>query len=431
MRNNMRLLGGSLIVAGVLELLLFFPVTLFAYVLAPPGSAGLAAVALLLLAAYAVGYGLNALLKFKRAFPRLLIAAVIGAAGGYALFGIAKGSIVLMLLLACAVFRGSRLPGWPLHARLATQDYIVGVGLYFVGALADGIKETIDGYRGLYLGAGLFTLFAALYLTNRGMVGRETLSGAAKPTVEPSVRRNNRIFVAFAIAVTVLVAASYQLQALLGSAWQSLKQWLAGLFSGGGGDVKPPDEQTAQPPPDMLPPLDKTRTMPAWVDHLMYAIVIAFLLVLLVLLLRRVNRLPGWLGALGRKFMKLFDRDGSVAERGYVDEVERIRKTERGLFKWFGRSKDERLRWKDLADNESRLRYLYRRWVGGAVKRGYEHRAHLTPEEIRRALSGDGPADDAAAETLVRHYQEVRYGSGKLTDDQLQAIASRLGQSKP
>ncbi|NBD23426.1 DUF4129 domain-containing protein [Paenibacillus glycinis] len=434
MTAMLRRLSGRLFLASLLELMLFFPVMLGAFVLKPPGSAPLVLVALLLLVAYWIGYGINALFKFRHPFPKILLALLVAAAAGIPVLGLAPGSIIATALVLCAAYRGSRLPGMPLAVRLTTQDYIVGVFLYFVGSIVQSFNDTFDEYRLLYLFAGLATLFAALYLTNRGMVSRETLSGAEKPMVEPSVRRNNRLFVGVAIGVTVLIALSYQLQALLGEAGNRLKAWLSKLFSGSG-DQPPPQTQDVQPPPDFLPPDGKTKTLPAWVDYIMYGIVIAIALVLLYLILRRVNRLPGWLNGLRLRFLKLFDRDKGDLARGYVDEVERINKSERSFRKMFGRNKEERLKWKDLTDNESRIRYLYRRWIGNAVKKGFAHRPHMTPREIQRELMGNGQAREAlpsaAAEALVEHYQRVRYGGGKLSDEELRAVAAQLGQPRP
>lgn len=435
MTAMLRRLSGRLFLASLLELMLFFPIVLGAFVLKPPGSAPLVLVALLLLVVYWIGHGINALLKFRHPFPKFLLALLVAAAAGIPLLGLAPGSIIATALAVFAVYRGSRLPGMPLAVRLTTQDYIVGVFLYFVGSIVQSFNDAFDAYRLLYLFMGLATLFAALYLTNRGMVSRETLSGAEKPMVEPSVRRNNRLFVGVAIAFTVLIALSYQLQALLGEAGSRLKAWLSQLFSGSGGQQEPPQPQDVQPPPDFPPPDGKTKTLPAWVDYIMYGIVIAIALVLLYLLLRRVNRLPGWLNGLRQRFLKLFDRDKGGLARGYVDEVERINKSERSLRKRFGRNKEERLKWRDLTDNESRIRYLYRRWIGNAVKKGFAHRAHMTPREIQRGLLGNEQARDAlppaAAETLVEQYQRVRYGGGKLSDEELRSIAAQLGQPKP
>ncbi|MBM7563309.1 DUF4129 domain-containing protein [Paenibacillus sacheonensis] len=433
MNTQLRRIGGSLILGSLLELMLFFPIVLGAYVLKPPGTTELALVCLLLLAVYWIGYGLNAWFKFVHPFPKILLSLILAAACGIPLLGVTAGSIVLMAIAVFFVYRGSKLPGLPLGARLTSQDFIVGVFLYFVGSLVDAVNGTFDGYRALYLLAGMAALFISLYLTNRNMVGRETLSGAASPTVEPSVRRNNRIFVGIAIGVAVLISLAFQQQHLIGQAWHAFADWLTGLFSGGGGQQEPPPAQDMTPPTSMLPPAEESKKLPAWANYIMYGIVALFALVILFLIGRRLNRLPGWLDELRRKFAGLFQRDHAATARGYVDEVERIKKTERSLRQRFGRSKEDRLKWKDLTDNETRIRYLYRRWVGNAVKKGFPHQPHLTPREIQAELSAKGleTVPGAASDALLQQYQQVRYAGGKLSDEQVQALAVKLGQIKP
>lgn len=431
MSIGLRRLGGSLLLASVLELLLYFPVTLACYAIAPPGPISLAVDLLLLLAFYWIGYGINVRLKFKHPFPKVIISLLIAGVGGFLLFGISGGSVAMILLGTTAVYRGGRLTGMPLSVRLLPQDYIVGVVFYFAGAIMDSFNHAYDGYKPLYLAAGIVTLFAALFLTNRNMVGRETLSGAERPAVEPSVRRNNRIFVGVAMGITVLIALAFQLQKLLSEAWHAIGSWLMGLFKYHGKHRDIPD-QTAQQQP-FTPQFDKSGSHPAWLDYIMYVLAAIIVLVLLYFIARRLLLLPGWLKGLPKRFLQLFQRDRSQAARGYVDEIERIKKSENPFRRLFSRSKEERLKWKDLNDNESRLRYLYRRWIGNAVKKGFAHQPHLTPREIRRKLDdervGQVPLD--VSEALIEHYQQVRYGGGTLSDEQLQALAAKLGQAKP
>ena len=203
--------------------------------------------------------------------------------------------------------------------------------LYFVGSHRQSFNDAFDAYRLLYLFMGLATLFAALYLTNRGMVSRETLSGAEKPMVEPSVRRNNRLFVGVAIGVYRADRVVLSAAGAAGRGGEQVRSLAVRLFSGSGGQQEPPPAAGRSAAARFPPPDGKTKTLPAWVDYIMYGIVIAIRPGAAVSAVAARQPAAGLAERLRQRFLKLFDRDKGGSARGYVDEVERINKTERSF----------------------------------------------------------------------------------------------------
>ncbi|REE80111.1 uncharacterized protein DUF4129 [Paenibacillus taihuensis] len=422
--------GASLfITTALIELLLHLPLVLIVYIYRPNFGVSLAEMLLLLLGTYIIGWGVNSLIRFVRAFPRMLVAAVIGGVAGILLYGVHFDGIYSAVLLAAAAFRGGRYVITPALLRLIPRDFVLGLMYYFFCSVVFSFKPEFDTYRTLMLICGLFTLVVTLFQTNKSNVNRETLSGAVKPLVEPTVRRHNRIFVGITAVISVLIVLSYQLQAIFGALGHSIAEMFRNLPKGGNESAPQTGGQEAPAiPPELMN--KPAKTMPHWVDIALYVIVGIVVCFLLWLVMRQLKHLPEWLRNLQLKLKDLFSRDKGSSSKGYVDQVERIHKSRKLSELWRGRSKEPRVRWKDLKDNESRVRYLYRRWIGSGVRKGYTFRPHLTPIEVAAEIQSQGliNADASASSELVQAYQQVRYGSGRISDEQVGRLADSMSR---
>jgi len=222
-------------------------------------------------------------------------------------------------------------------------------------------------------------------------------------------------------AVTVLIVLSYQLQAMASALWEQVRGWLSKLLSSSPEQIQPPANEGPPPQPPQLPQ-DGGSRLPDWVDWLLQGVAIAIVFAVAWLLLRRLKRLPQWLRQLQSKIALMFGRQKEPQVKGYVDEVESIRKP--SLIDRFrrGTGTGGQARWKDLRDNESRLRYLYRWRIGRSVKAGYEFKPHFTPEETGEELRAFG--EDPVSKSFVERYNEVRYGGKKISDKELRQLMS-------
>ncbi|BBH19950.1 hypothetical protein Back11_12950 [Paenibacillus baekrokdamisoli] len=413
----------SVFVIGILELLLIFPIVLVLYLQAPPTSA-LWQLVVMQLFGYAVGFLLNVLLKFRNSVPLLMISLIV--AGGFSWMqngGSVEAAVETIVLTFC-LFRGERLAVSSAAQGVPPRHYSLGLLAYFIVSVIFGIKhDYASSYQALFTAAGLLVLVLALFKTNRGLVDQESLSGSNKPMVEPTVRRHNQLFVGILLVITILIVFSYQIQALFGSLWSMLVARLAKLFSGSGKQNPVPEPVPNEPPPE-LPFPDDVKPPSHWGDYIMYGLLVLIAAALLWLVIRKLKYLPSWFKQLREKLAELFKREKQKeSPQGYVDDIQNIKKPGRIGSLWRSSFKEPKLRWKDLNDYESRIRYLYRQWVGRRVRNGYSFKPHFTPSETGAELSMQQQLQDAgSAAELVRSYNSVRYGGKPVSDEQLRQL---------
>ena len=413
----------SIGVIGIIELLLIFPV-LFIIYLKFPDSAALWQWLALLWAGYPVGLLLNLVFKFRHSFPLLLYAFIFGGGFSWLVKGISAEALLSAILLTFCLFRGEQMAVTTLTNRLQARHYTFGLFAYFLVSLFLSLKPGYGSpYMPYFTVAGLIVLVLTLFQLNRGNVNQESLSGNDKPIVEPAVRQHNRFYVTIILVITVIIVFTYQIQAILGSLFKTFRSWLAQLLKGGDSGTSPPQTPQNAKPPDIQLPNEAAKTLPHWVDYLLYGICGIILAALLWLLLRKLRHLPSWLNVLREKLAGMFLRDKISLATGYIDEEKSIRQPGRFGGLWRSSSKEPRLRWKDLHDNESRIRYLYRQWIGRSVRSGYAFKPHLTPSETGAELSLQlKKHENTAGDDLVKDYNRVRYGGKAVSDEQLRHL---------
>lgn len=408
---------------GIIELLLLFPV-LFIIYMQSPNSGALWQWLVLLWAGYPVGFLINRLFKFRHSFLLQVIALILSGWFSCLLRGLSVEALLTAIGLTFCLFRGEQMAVASLSYRLQPRHYTFGLLAYFFVSLFFSLRPDYgSAYRQDYTAAGLIVLVLTLFQLNRGTVNQESLSGNHEPAVEPAVRRHNRYYVAVILVITVILVFTSQIQAVLGSLFKTFRTWLAQLLEGGDKVTPPPQTPQNEMKPDLPLPAETAKTMSHWVDYLLYGLFGLIIAALLWFALRKLRFLPGWLRLLREKFAALFQRDKMIAAKGYIDEVRSIRKSDRLGGFWRSSSKEPRKRWKDLQDNESRIRYLYQQWVGRSIRNGYAFKPHLTPTEtfadLRLQLQ---KRDNIAGDELVQSYNRVRYGGKAVSDEQLRLL---------
>ncbi|MFC5648490.1 DUF4129 domain-containing protein [Paenibacillus solisilvae] len=421
--------GLSAAVAGMIELLLIYPV-LFILYLQFPASGVPWQWLVLLWAGYPAGSLVNQIFKFRHSFPLLFIAILVGGCISWLFNGLSVEAIISAILLTFCLFRGEQMAVSSLALRPQARHYAISLFAYFFVSLFLSLKpDSSSSYPYSFTVIGVIVLVLTLFQLNRGNVNQESLSGSQKPMVEPTVRKHNRFYVTVILSITVMMVFTYQLQAALGSLFKTFRAWLAELLKGVDKGTPPPQTQPNETPPDLPLPREAAKTLPHWVDLLLYGLCGIIIAVLLWFVLRKLRYLPDWLRRLREKFAALFVRDKLSSAKGYVDEEKSIRKPGFLSGIWRSSSKEPRIRWKDLQDNESRIRYLYRQWVGHRVKSGYAFKPHLTPNETGVELSlqpqkqvSKTSQDQSLGDELIRSYNRVRYGGKTVSDEQLRLL---------
>ncbi|MCQ6562090.1 DUF4129 domain-containing protein [Paenibacillus mendelii] len=407
---------------GLIELLLYFPIILVltGYVLEGPIQ-WIWLIGLPL--GYPIGYFINLPLSFRHPFPVILLAVIGGLLYGYGfgLFDLSRIGIMAFLAAAFGMFRGGTMLSLSWHERIGISRYAYSLLFYFLVSAIFLRFERFEDYSWLLLAGGAASLLLFLFLSNRHMVGEETLSGDQEPKVEATVKRHNRVMVILIVGLTVFLVLAIQLQALFSSLGGAIVALLNKLLSGESREELPAEMPPNEPaPPPQLP--KGGEPSPIW-DILTYVLLTVVAVLLLWVILRIMKHVPGWLRLLRERLARLFGRERVIRSQGYVDEVESIWKPGR-FAAWFrGSSRESRLKWKDLPDNESRIRYLYRQWLGQRVKAGYAYKPHLTPVETGSELSEQlSSQENEMAELLVNHYGSVRYGKKAISDAELERL---------
>jgi hypothetical protein len=420
---------------GLAELLFFMPIWLTAGLYLIP-SAFIILWCLLLLAVYVVAAAIADRRPVMRIASRWLISLVLAASTGLVIGGLGGGFSDYKLWIAAIVCgigiaeQGAAMirKGWA--ESFHTVKMGVGVLAYmlcipfsywFLYELAD--------LRIVLALCGIIAVLLGLYILNDRHLSKESVDGSKSRTLVEARRRNRWLLVALSVFMLVLAA------------FRQIQQWiedtvlagLRGLFARLGNGEEPPQPPPDQPPQQQpeMPPME--RGEPAqwlvWLEQIVKIVVtiliIAAALFLLYWLVKR-------LAVIGRNWLdRLLQRQSSISqdEGAYTDEIESLM----SLTKWRDRMADKLKSrrgtkgdsepgWDEISEGKERMRWLYRRWLRGSMRQGYEPQPYLTPQEVAHDLAqwrgGDG--ERPGGEEFVRGYASVRYGEAQPGEEQLE-----------
>ncbi|RXZ81824.1 DUF4129 domain-containing protein [Paenibacillaceae bacterium] len=411
---------------GLVEVLLFFPLLLLLIVYLPPdpetGWIWLMTLPLL----YGIGYAGSAWLRLQRFYLLLLLAITVGTGYACLLFGQLHVQAVFALFSGLAVYRGGKLTVASWRHRFPPAAYLAGTGFYFLGSAIFRSFEAFTDYLPLLTGLGLAALAITLYRFNSGNLSQETFSGDGKPAVAASVLRQNRIHIFLLLVFIIVLSLSRQIKELLQRIWEQIKQWINSL--GSDATDLPPEEAPPQPEAPMFPEVEQGEPSLFWQWVERIAIVAAYAavaVVLLFLLYKLGQKLPLLIRKVIHLLNRLFNRQGLAGDSaGYEDEVETLFELDslaqkfKDRWRRMGRGYKEQ-RWEDLADNEQKIRFLYRKWLRQQMKQGYKPKSALTPREMMKDIALWHAKQTADPTELAEIYERVRYGKHTVQDDEV------------
>ncbi|GGG88395.1 DUF4129 domain-containing protein [Paenibacillus radicis (ex Gao et al. 2016)] len=388
---------------------------------------------------YGIGAFLKQVLKFNRLIYRLTAAIIIGAAhGGFiAVWDLGENAagtaIVLVVLLVIismlAVFRGisQMADGW---TKLFPNTAMIFCIFAFVAIQPfKGMLPHITPYGNALTVCGIAAVILFFFLTNERLISDEAGSESRSRTAA-GFRRQNRWMTALVVLVLIIISLFRQLQQLLESAFRAIgdaiMRWL--------NRPTEPIEPSTEPPPALDPALPIEPAEPSAWALLLEAILRIAGTILLIIVLGVVLFFIG--RGLYRLLRKTMDRllarssESRELEGGYVDEVESLMSSSR-----WGRGRkgkaDKEPGWSELRTGADRIRYLYRRFIKGHVEKGYSYQPHLTPKETAADLLSwqqrQGASDEE--QSLVRAYEEVRYGEREMDAQSAEQLKKRLDES--
>ncbi|CAH1203464.1 hypothetical protein PAECIP111893_01974 [Paenibacillus plantiphilus] len=416
---------------GTIELVLYLPIFIWFHVLLLPAGSGWLWLAPMLIA-YPAGYWLNRKLSFHHFAMVLLFSIIPAALYGMLVYGLSYIGIMTIIATTIGMYRGQMMALFAWSERFLPWQYGVGLFTYFAVSLLFGHKPLFQPYFLPLLVFGLVSIVLTLYTTNKSYVNAESLTGEMAPKVEKVVKRQNRMFVLIVIAVAVLIVFTYQLQWIFTELWQVIAAWLNSWefekYESGEAlvpdiPVSPPSEETVSSARDY----DIFNYIMYFIFMLIRVLIIGGILVFIIY----IRHLPNLIRYLLKLWKQLIQREQVTVEEGYVDEIEDIQKPKRIWAFLSGRNKEHRLKWTNLQDNESRIRFLYRQWLAIGAKRGFIFKPHFTPQENGAELITHCNEIEAVwAHALLDQYSDVRYGEKKAQEDKLQHLIDTQSKNK-
>ncbi|RAV20230.1 DUF4129 domain-containing protein [Paenibacillus contaminans] len=433
---------------GAVELLVFFPLALAAFIYLSPADLPLGIWLVLLLACYPLGRSVGSLMK---RLPKLLGfagTALAGAALTYAAVTLPAGAFggigplnvlpdlaraAAVWVIACFLLgRGAKLVRRSWADVFPSVLYAVGLIAYFLASVVARFAEAWKPYSSTLWWVGLCAVLVCLFLTNRRHLQASAYTGENGNELAASVRSQNTIWTVVIFGVVLIAAAFTQIKDALVSAFKSTVRFIFWLFSllGSESEQPPPEPEQSPPPQQQLPPPGEPSRFAEVLEKIFFIFAYTLITAAVIYgLYRLVKFAVPQIRRLIRKLMEQWGlgRSADEARSGYVDEKQ-------SLLDWadvpaaWGKSVRDRLsallarepKWDDLRTNRERVRYLYRLTVMNAMKRGYDWQSSSTPAETMRELerraaaARSGPPE---AQALSAAYEEARYGERDISDE--------------
>lgn len=265
-----------------------------------------------------------------------------------------------------------------------------------------------------------------LPLANRRFLINETYEKSSLSTIPGSVLRGNRIIV-FISLIGIIILSFWRalLDAVIFIAqsisWVILKivELLGSLYQvteGGGGGGAPDLGQL--PPGEQNPVVNIILNI---ITVLLFAVILFFVIRYIV---KNYKRIYQALYNLISSFFNRFQKWSST-EQGYFDREESLLKTEiskrPSIFK---RLFERHPKWRDMKDNESRVRFIYTRFVIDYIRKGLNLRPSDTPSEVvEKVQNYDSENEDHSL--LKDVYNSVRYGAKNVDDGTVNTLKNK------
>ena len=297
------------------------------------------------------------------------------------------------------------------------------ISLFFINNVI-----TLNRYFTMAMWVSIIYCIAGIPLTNRRFLINETYEKSSLKTIPASVNRGNRIIVIILLAGTIILSFW---RALLDAfifiaqkvTWVILKiiEFLSSLYipaeNGGQGGSQ-----------DMMPLLPGEEQNPI-VDIILNIIALLIFAFILFLIIRYIARnykriyqaLYTLLSSIFNRFQKW-----SSTEQGYFDREESLLKTEiqkrpnmlKRLLKRYPK-------WRDMKDNESRIRFIYTKFVIGYIRKGLKFRLSDTPAEVAAQAGKYDKDKEKDHSILADAYNSVRYGAKQVDDETVIALKDK------
>ena len=408
------------------EMLCIMPVLLLLGVLIVPEQYRLLCLCYLA-GGYLGGLLLGLPLKKSRMWLRLLTVLAGAIVPACYLFPAENWAPIVTAVGIIAVYRGSILThrSWEDHYPLPVSW--IGLVLYLLFSYLFTRGWMLTPYLPLYTLAGVVFIITTVFALNHRAMKKAVPSKGENISLPRRMIRQNRWLIALLAVVVLLIGLFREIKDAVAAAAVAVADWFLGVLEtlyGGMRQVPLEDGGGMQMPPEA------GTTNPFWemvLTILLYIVggAIGLLIIagVFVVLWRSLKRLF-------RALRELLGRRNEPASQGYIDMRESLwdigrmaRRTLSRTRRWIRTALTPRERWRDMADNRQRARFLYRRYIRRAVSAGFNPDPAATAAETlaaARAHAGSLP------DSFAGLYGDARYGETQPADSDIAALKDAL-----
>ncbi|KAB8132334.1 MFS transporter [Gracilibacillus oryzae] len=310
-----------------------------------------------------------------------------------------------------------------------------GVPGYFFGYMLFSYFDSLVPYRGLLSGIGILFIIIMLFVTNRDLLQKESLSKDQKHRTSREMKKMNYSYLILTFLLVLILTNFQVIQSFLYHTVRSIMQAFISFVELFSNDEPPMEEQPVQNSQQMLPGMETGE--PSKFAQVMEQIgivvgiilIIVAVLFMLSLLFKKVRRM------VKKAFLFIWDALKQVftsnrfeqSDSEYTDEKE-------NLFDWKNWRKEKQEEIKDRLQgvfgrktnydklaSEEKVRFLYRE-ISRELRQQDKWQQSMTAHEVL-AIS------EKEWDNLQRMYDQVRYGQDSLgvsSESELQSIWNKL-----
>jgi len=297
--------------------------------------------------------------------------------------------------------------------------YSIGLVVYAISVFFISRSSVLEHLTGTAAAFAVIYVITGLPIANRRFLLFETRVKSSLKIIPGSVMRGNGIIAAVLIAAMLLLSlwdsfVNAVVYVAKGIAFVIGKiiDFLTSLYE----PLEPAPDGAGME--DMPFPAGESNSIVGLILDILSFLFLLFVLFLIVrYIVRNYKRIYKAIQDVISGILGSFKKWGS-AELGYFDRQESILKTELpkmpSVFKRIFRREPK---WRDMKDNNSRVRFIYTKFVTENIRRGFNYSCTDTPAETIRRIAERNKQDIKVHEKIKNAYNCARY-SGEMPCDE-------------
>ena len=421
---------------GIFEILAFFPVLFTIGILLIPQEVWIWVASLLLL--YLIGLILGRFLLKKARYAQIGAGLLISLLAAW----LASDNIFAMgLIFAFGLMvldRGIRLRGRKWSHNFPVMALWIGLLVYLVGGSIYSLAPALKVYFPYIAWPGLVYMLVTLFVINSQQLLSASLPVEDRPPlISSAILKNNRALVLITMAVIMGISFFHKLREgviwLVKGMLRSIVAFMVFLTNFFYQPLDGGEQAPGQGGMELLP--QGPTKGPSWIFIILEVLAVIASVIFLIILLwyglktiyKLLKKLYRYLRDILKEKMVFQEGVGFIDEKESLMDIADIGKAYIDRFqKWVGGLLERGPKWKELENNQHRIRFLYRNLLLKSMKAGYTYKDYLTPKETGRDIMKWSRDKAGEIDDLTENYEKVRYGQADIEDQKVQELASRF-----